>query len=294
MPVGLAWSAPACSDVFSVSTPPQKVGWFTFAFSKLIQGITQKGVSSTELMVPNDFFVSTDGEVVVGINGDSGAYTRKHAHDEVEYLSGRHHADGKNVFYEEVSSPSDMLSRLAKIRAEAGPIKRLLLLGHGGPGSITLGDSSFSGAWNKSKKGHAILESMGEWLFAPDATIVLLSCATASGYSLAPNYGINSLKEVFTPLLSKRGGKVIASRRDVKIDVENIDDPRAQDIAKNYQNRLDNMSAKETLQLIVATLPLLGIHAVSKGLGLFVKDWKTLFSESIVVIEIPPTPTGPS
>jgi hypothetical protein len=259
--------------------------WYYIAAEKLLDIVEPKVLLSTDMAATNDFFVSKNGEVVVGINGDNGSVTRLNVAG-VEYVTGKHLADGKKVFYKKVDSPAQFMQSLLDIHHRAGPIKRLLLFGHGTPGSLDLGEGTMNNFWYLLNASQ--LKSLPKDLFAPGATVVLVSCELAGGFSIAPNYGINAIRRIFSKLL-KQGGEIIASRRIVSFSLESVDDPKAREAEKATQRVHNSLTDKEKKSFFYAAIPILASFAILKGFGLLIRDWKSLYGEGLVLIKVPPT-----
>ncbi len=275
----------SCNEVFS-SPEKKKVSWYSAAASRVLSLFLLKQTHSIELMEEGFFEAKKEGEIVVGLNGDDGFFSKRYNSESGDYLTGRFHDDGKSVHHFRVSSPDDAVRALMEVHGEFGPIKRAVFFGHGSPGSIDLGGRNLGRGWYSLNSKR--LSSLPVDLFAPDATVVLMSCSCLAGYSIAPNYGVNTFKKIFSKLM-KQGGTVIGSRRIVMMHLGEYGDPKAKELDQRLSEVLKNLPRLEKATLYAAGISFLGmIIVIEKGLGFFIHDWKTVLGKKVIMINIPP------
>jgi hypothetical protein len=181
--IGLMKPAPPSPDV------QRERGWRQEVLPAFIYGTLMLGNLTPAELASSNFLTDTRAlfdpgaskdtqGLTVGVNGIPPTGTKDPVFD---FVSGASLADGVHFFHRRVSGIEDWLQSLKAIRAQHGPIQRLVLLGAGGsPGRIPIGEEHFDLAWVTEHP--EIMNSLPEDLFADNAEILLLACHTAAQY----------------------------------------------------------------------------------------------------------------
>lgn len=261
-PVPVVRAESSCSKIFDFNIDSILDGLNPFAvYNNKILGLSHLRLA------PPSFFTYEGKGSIVGINAVSELEMYRGAAD---YMTGSTQVQPGKVFQSRVSSPEEFVSRLYGIYHQSGPINKLVIAAHGESGSMSFGSKRLNAAWVEENKFR--FDNLPQDLFTADATIVLISCNTASGFFFDPNYGVRRLKKIFAPLL-KQGGKIIASTRYV--------DPRLSKIPEEYKS-FEQRAARHML--------ILPLGSLWDSVEWLLYDWRSKFKKRIV-IQIDPRET---
>ena len=235
---------------------------FTLVLNKVL-GVSHRKIAS------EGFFADNGRGAILGLNGVAANQPYQKAAD---YMSGHAFADAAHIRQARIAGPGDFIETVLRVYRETGPLGKLVLAAHGSAGSLSIGDKESSpsaghldAAWARANA--AALDALPVDLFAPGASIALISCSTAQGFLFSPRQGTDALRAIFGPLL-KQGGTIIAARRYV--------DPELGRIPKAYKTVGDRLNRHTFAPLILLVEIIL--WAVS--------DWKSKISK-LAFIEVP-------
>ncbi len=271
-------SPPDCGRILE-RVPLRKMLKFYNPFS-----LPRKRVVEAVKLLGERFYTPSDKGAVVGIFGFSGEFAELNRLNS-EFLTGKPFADGQRVFHFEVASPTDFIRSLENVYAASGPIHRLAILGHGGPGTIELGSDHLDVEWTRIHR--RILKTLPDDLFVPGAEIVILSCNCAEGRVLNPNFGIDRIKYIFSQFV-RGGAKIIASRWHVVADSSGfVESDVVLQTRRESADAVESLSKIERAKLFIFVclkmIPILWVESIFDMVWL---DEKSKFNP-VDVIELP-------
>ncbi len=138
-----------------------------------------------------DFDVPRDDDVIVVVNAGTGKDRAL-----IDRTIKRHFGKNPRVIVLHPANYEEMVAGLEKARRDFGPITKLNVLGHGGPGSFDIANAG----------DNVARDSAHPDLMAKDAKVRLIACLTGSG-----ERG-DAFLETFADKFLLRGGEIAASR----------------------------------------------------------------------------------
>lgn len=245
-----------------------------------------RSIGAIELL-GEDFYQASPKGSVVGISGYKGFRARLNKANG-EFLSGKYFADGEKVFHKEVDSGVAMVNYLLQVYEKSGPIYRLAILGHGSPGTITLGSERVNTFWTNTHKKS--LGNLPKDLFAQNAEIVIVNCNCTRGTFYDSDRGIRNTRAIFSNFASN-GARVIAARTHVRANTAGYEESP---IVLETRDRVNEAFNKPYIKAVI--LPML-LFMIPKRIFNNIKnaillDERSKF-ESIDIIDIPAENSSP-
>ncbi len=173
---------------------------------------------------------------------------------------------------------------LKYVHRVSGPIHRLAILGHGGPGHFQIGKETINAEWVR-RNWESLLNLPGD-LFAPDAMIILVSCECARGNITDPQLGTETLRKVFS-LFAGQGATVYASRKVILANLNGFEEtPELLEARRLQIEEERNQPKLPDLLLVPVFVGVASVVAIKNTFDAVWVDQESKHGEAVVAIPI--------